>query len=76
MATYQFNVISLQLKIPESHKGLVDRICSDLGIKSILPIWNCNSEQIVADLIDAGFDAIVISAKADLFGDEWLTEDR
>jgi diphthamide synthase (EF-2-diphthine--ammonia ligase) len=58
------------------HKGLVDRICSDLGIKSILPIWNCNSEQIVADLIDAGFDAIVISAKADLFGDEWLTEDR
>ena len=54
------------------HKGLVDRICSDLGIKSILPIWNCNSEQIVADLIDAGFDAIVISAKADLFDEEWL----
>jgi len=56
----------------KTHKGLVDRICSDLGIKSILPIWKCNSEQIIADLIDAGFDAIVISAKADLFDEEWL----
>ena len=56
----------------ETHKGLVNRICSDLGIKSILPIWNCNSEQIITDLIDAGFDAIVISAKADLFDEEWL----
>jgi uncharacterized protein (TIGR00290 family) len=56
----------------KTHKGLVDRICSDLGIKSILPIWNCNSEQIINELIDAGFDAIVISAKADLFDEGWL----
>ncbi|MEA3281018.1 MAG: diphthine--ammonia ligase [Euryarchaeota archaeon] len=56
----------------KTHKGLVDRICSDLSIKSILPIWNCSSEKIIADLIDAGFDAIVISAKADLFDEEWL----
>ena len=30
----------------ETHKNLVDRICSDLGIKLLLPIWNIESTQI------------------------------
>ena len=56
----------------ETHKNLVDRICSDLDIEMILPLWNCDSEQIITDFIDAGFEAIVVSAKADLLGKEWL----
>jgi diphthine-ammonia ligase len=56
----------------ETHKNLVDRICSDLDIKLILPLWNSDSGQIIIDFIDAGFEAIVVSAKADLFGKEWL----
>ena len=30
----------------ETHKNLVDRICSDLGIKLLLLIWNIESTQI------------------------------
>ncbi|MDI6884814.1 MAG: hypothetical protein QMD22_00405 [archaeon] len=30
----------------ETHKNVVDRICSDLGITLILPIWNLDSTQI------------------------------
>jgi len=56
----------------ETHKNLVDRICSDLDIELILPLWNCDLEQIITDFIDAGFEAIVVSAKADLLGKEWL----
>ena len=56
----------------ETHKNLVVRICSDLGIKLILPLWNCDSEQIITDFIGAGFEAIIVSAKADLFDKEWL----
>ena len=56
----------------ETHKNLVDRICSDLGITLILPIWNLDSTQIITDFINAGFEAIVVSAKADLLGNEWL----
>lgn len=56
----------------ETHKDLVDRICSDLGINLLLPLWKLNSEQIIADFIEAGFEAIIVSVKADLFGKEWL----
>jgi uncharacterized protein (TIGR00290 family) len=56
----------------ETHKELVDRICNDLGINLLLPLWKQNSEQIITDFIDAGFEAIIVSVKADLFGKEWL----
>ncbi len=56
----------------ETHKNLVDRICSDLDIDLILPLWSRDSEQIITDFINAGFEAIVVSAKADLLGKEWL----
>jgi diphthine-ammonia ligase len=56
----------------ETHKNLVDRICNDLDIELILPLWNSDPEQIITDFIDAGFEAIIVSAKADLLGKEWL----
>jgi uncharacterized protein (TIGR00290 family) len=55
-----------------THRNLVDRICRDLGIELLLPLWNRDSESILKDFIDAGFEAIVVSAKADLLGKEWL----
>jgi diphthine-ammonia ligase len=54
------------------HEHLVHRICSDLDIEEIMPLWNRDSEEIVTDVIDAGFEAIVISTKATLLGSEWL----
>jgi diphthine-ammonia ligase len=56
----------------KTHKNLVDRICSDLDLELLLPLWHHDSAQIVTDFIDAGFEAMVVSAKADLLGSEWL----
>jgi len=50
----------------------VDRICSELGVKLIMPLWKCDSEQIISDLVDAGFKTIIVSVKAGLLGKEWL----
>jgi uncharacterized protein (TIGR00290 family) len=36
------------------------------------PLWGLNPEQILTDFINAGFEAIVINVKADLFDEEWL----
>lgn len=55
-----------------THESLVDRICNDLGIKLIMPLWEYDSGQIVSDLVDAGFKAIIVSVKAGLLGKEWL----
>jgi diphthine-ammonia ligase len=54
------------------HEELVQRICSDLEIEELMPLWNLDSRQLVTDFLDAGFEAIVVTTKADLLGDEWL----
>jgi uncharacterized protein (TIGR00290 family) len=56
----------------DMHEELVERICSDLAIESIMPLWKIDSRQLVTDLLDAGFEAIVVTTKADLLGEEWL----
>ena len=56
----------------ETHKALVDRICNDLDIDLILPLWKQNSEKIVNEIIDAGFEVILVSVRDGFLGKEWL----
>jgi uncharacterized protein (TIGR00290 family) len=55
-----------------THGPLVDRICASLAIEVVMPIWNMNSEEVIGELLEAGFEAVVVGVKADLLGDEWL----
>jgi len=54
------------------HKDWVDRVCEDLEIIPVQPLWNLPAEKVVREFIEAGFKAIVISAKADLFAEDFL----
>lgn len=56
----------------ETHKNLVDRICRELGLELIMPLWQRSSGQIINDLTGLGFEVILLSVKADLLGKEWL----
>lgn len=55
-----------------THGPLVDRICADLGIEGLMPIWNMKSEEIIGELLEAGFEAVIVGVRSDLLGDEWL----
>lgn len=56
----------------QEHRDWVERVCGDLGIKPIMPLWGKDTEKILLEFIDTGFEAIVVSAKADLFDKEWF----
>ena len=56
----------------QEHKDWVNRVCSEVGIIPMEPLWGLNPEQILTDFIDEGFEAIVVNVKAELFGEEWL----
>lgn len=56
----------------EEHKEWVERVCGELGIKAILPLWGKSRTEILDEFIDSGFEAIVVATKADLLGPEWL----
>jgi uncharacterized protein (TIGR00290 family) len=56
----------------ETHRPLVERICKELKIDLILPLWKENSEKIINEIIDAGFEVILVSARDGFLGREWL----
>jgi len=43
-----------------------------VNIKPHLPLWGQAQEKVLSSFIASGFEAIVVVAKADLFGEEWL----
>jgi len=56
----------------EEHKEWVDRICRQVDITPYLPLWGQSQEKILRSFIASGFEAIIVVARADLFGEEWL----
>ncbi len=56
----------------QEHKDWVERVCGELGIEAVEPLWREEPERILLDFINRGFEAIIVSAKVDLFGEEWI----
>lgn len=56
----------------QEHKDWVDRVCGEVDVKAILPLWQMNTAQLLTDFIEAGFKAIIVSVNAEFFGKEWL----
>jgi uncharacterized protein (TIGR00290 family) len=56
----------------QEHRDWVERVCAKLGISAIEPLWGEKPEDIVSSFIEKGFEAIVVSAKAELIEKEWI----
>ena len=56
----------------QEHRDWVERVCGELGIEAVELLWGQEPERILLDFIDAGFEAIIVSAKSELFGKEWI----
>ncbi len=53
-------------------KSRVDKICEELGIASIAPIWGINQEVYLRTLLKSNFKVIIIKVAADGLGKDWL----
>ncbi|MBL7070234.1 MAG: diphthine--ammonia ligase [Candidatus Omnitrophica bacterium] len=54
------------------HQSWVERVCKELSIAAIEPLWNNPPREIVEEFLNAGFKAIIVSAKADIMGKEYI----
>jgi uncharacterized protein (TIGR00290 family) len=50
----------------EEHKSWVERVCKELGIESLIPLWGIPTDKVMQDFIALGFKAIVVSCQAEL----------
>jgi diphthine-ammonia ligase len=55
-----------------NHLDWVIQVCNEVGMLYMEPLWHLDRERVLREFIGAGFNAIVINARADIFGGEWL----
>ncbi len=56
----------------EEHKNWIKRVCKDLGIQPVEPLWKIPPDRIFEEFINLGFKAVIVSCKADLLGKEFI----
>ncbi|MBI3190265.1 diphthine--ammonia ligase [archaeon] len=50
----------------------IEKICNDLGIESIAPLWHIDQKQYMLDMINEGFESIIVSVAAPPLDEKWL----
>ncbi|MCM8832136.1 MAG: diphthine--ammonia ligase [Candidatus Omnitrophica bacterium] len=56
----------------KEHRDWIERVCKEVGIKPILPLWKEKREKLLYEFIDLGFKAMVVATEAQFLGKEWL----
>ena len=56
----------------QEHIDWVERVCNDLGIKAVEPLWGRDTEDILSCFIEARFEAVIVGVRADMIDKEWV----
>lgn len=56
----------------DEHKSWVERVCNEIGINPIEPLWNNPASRLLEEFINLGFKAIVVSCQADKFDKDFV----
>lgn len=56
----------------DEHKDWVERVCNDIKIGPLEPLWGMPADRIIEDFISLGFKAIVVSCQAKLFTKDFI----
>lgn len=52
--------------------GWLDRVCKEVDLTPVRPLWHRDTQQILEEFIHEGFKATVVRVKTDVLGIEWL----
>jgi Predicted ATPases of PP-loop superfamily len=57
----------------EEHREWVQRVSRESGMEAVLPLWGeKNRKNLIEELIESGFETVVVATKKDLLGPKWL----
>jgi diphthine-ammonia ligase len=56
----------------EEHKDWVERVCGDLGIGAVEPLWGKSPKEVLSKFIDTGFEAVIVGAQSKLIEKNWI----
>jgi diphthine-ammonia ligase len=53
-------------------KERVERVCKELELKLVAPLWGKNPEELVRSMLNEGFEIIITAVAAEGFDESWL----
>ena len=56
----------------EAHRVWIDRVCSEMGIEAIFPLWGESTEELLKEFISEGFETTVVAINNTKLGGDWL----
>ncbi|MFH1736363.1 MAG: diphthine--ammonia ligase [Actinomycetota bacterium] len=56
----------------EEHKEWIERVCDELGIRAVEPLWGEAPVDLMREFVRAGFKAIIVSCRADIFDPDFV----
>jgi diphthine-ammonia ligase len=59
-------------EVADHEERWLERVCREVGLVPIRPLWQSDTTQIFKDFIGAGFKATVVRTRLSALGEEWL----
>jgi uncharacterized protein (TIGR00290 family) len=56
----------------QEHRDWIERVCREIGVEVLFPLWKMDTDQLLTDFITAGFKSLIVSIRAETLGKEWL----
>jgi len=56
----------------QPHRDWVERVCAECSIEPVLPLWLSERNKLLDEIIESGFEAIVVATDPKVMGPEWL----
>jgi len=53
-------------------KERVEKVCENLRLKLLAPLWGMNQEELIKEIVKSDFDAIITAVAAEGFDESWL----
>jgi diphthine-ammonia ligase len=53
-------------------KSRIDKICLDLSLESVAPLWHFDPQKYMEEIIELGFETILVSVSAEGLDESWL----
>jgi len=56
----------------EGHRQWVERVCGELRIESVEPLWGKDTGELMQEFIENGFQAVIVSGQTRFINKEWI----
>ena len=56
----------------KEHRVWIERVCNEMEIEPLFPLWGGNTTEILTEFIHTGFKALTVSVRTDKLSAEWV----